>query len=138
MALAPSQGWADADLAADPGLWGFGPYLAAQDYFLDISYAPGAAFTLWSLMFEFSRSRRKAMGGDGGVSWGNLLFTVGLASFLRWAVCFLLGCCGSPMLAVYASIFGAKAFGIGKLFVALISALTTGAAYVWLSRRSAV
>src|SRR5208283_3790556 len=28
--------------------------------------------------------------------------------------CFLIGCCGSPMLAVYLSLFGAKALGLGK------------------------
>ena len=49
--------------------------------------------------------------------------------------CFLIGCCGSPMLAVYLSIFGAKALGVGKPSTALVTLLSTGCGYYWLSRR---
>lgn len=129
------EGWADTGLI-DNGFLGLGPYFQAQDYFLGFSYALGAAFTIWSLMWEFSRSRKRAVESTGRFSWGNVLFTVGLVSFLRWAVCFLLGCCGSPMLAVYAGLFGAKALGIGKPVVALITLLTVSCAYWCIVRRA--
>ena len=127
-------GWANSGIV-DSGSWGLGPYFQAQDYFLGLVYAVGAAFTVWSLLWEYSRSGKRAEQNTGRVSWGNVLFTVGLVSFL-WAVCFLVGCCGSPMLAVYAGLFGARAFGIGKPFVALITLLTVTCAYWCMLRRA--
>lgn len=49
--------------------------------------------------------------------------------------CFLLGCCGSPMLGVYLALFGAKALGAGKPLMAGITLLSTGCGYWCLSRR---
>ena len=51
--------------------------------------------------------------------------------------CFLIGCCGSPMLAVYLSLFGAKALGLGKPFMALVTLVSVGCGYWCLSRRLA-
>ena len=51
-----------------------------------------------------------AVGAFGGVS---------LVTLLAAAGCFLIGCCGSPMLAIYVSLFGSKAAGIGKPLMAL-------------------
>jgi len=49
--------------------------------------------------------------------------------------CFLIGCCGSPMLAVYLSLFGAKALGLGKPLMALVTLVSVSCGYWFLSRR---
>jgi hypothetical protein len=51
--------------------------------------------------------------------------------------CFLIGCCGSPMLAVYLSLFGAKALGLGKPLMALVTLISVSCGYWCLSRRLA-
>lgn len=129
------DGWADTDLV-DNGFWGLGPYLKGQDYCLGFAYALGAGFAVWSLVYEFGRAIRAA-GKGGHLPWRSVLMTVGLATLLRWGVCFLLGCCGSPMLAVYATIFGAKAFHVGKPMMALVTLLSVGCGYWCLSHRFA-
>lgn len=127
-AASPSDGWADSEII-DYGFLGLKPYWEAQDYFLGFSYALGAAFAVWAIG-QFVRSRRTAVavGAAGGVTLVGVLMTAG---------CFLVGCCGSPMLGVYAGIFGAKALGAGKPLMALITLLSVGCGYYCLSRRFA-
>lgn len=122
----PAPGWANAGIVGDTG-WGFGPYLRAQDYFTGFSYALAAAFGIWAVA-QFLHRRRAAMaaGAVGSISLVALLWAGG---------CFLIGCCGSPMLAVYLSIFGAKALGVGKPLMALVTLLSTAGGYYWLSPR---
>lgn len=128
IAAAPADGWADAGIT-DPGFLGLGPYLAAQDYFLGFSYALGAAFATWAGS-QFLRQRRAALAA-GAVG------SIGLVGVLMASGCFLLGCCGSPMLGVYLALFGAKALGAGKPLMAGITLLSTGCGYWCLSRRFA-
>lgn len=122
----PAPGWANASIV-DNSLWGFGPYLRAHDYFTGFSYALGAAFAAWAIA-QFIRQRRAAMaaGAVGSISLVALLMAGG---------CFLIGCCGSPMLAVYLSIFGAKALGVGKPLMAVVTLVSTGWGYYYLSPR---
>lgn len=124
---APADGWADA--VAPAGFLGLGPYLSAGDYYTGFSYALGAAFAVWALG-EFVRSRRAAAaaGALGSVTFVGALMAAG---------CFLVGCCGSPMLAVYLGIFGAKALGAGKPLMAAVTAVSCGCGYWCLSRRLA-
>lgn len=127
IAAMPSAGWADS-LTVD-GFLGLGPYFRAQEYYVGFSYALGAAFTMWAVL-QFMRSRRAdtATGAVGGITLVGLLMAAG---------CFLLGCCGSPMLAVYAGIFGAKALGASKIIMALVTLLSVSCGYWCLSRRLA-
>ena len=81
------DGWADSGLV-DSGFLGLGPYIQAQDYFLGLAYAVGAAFTVWSLLWEFSRSRKRAAEKTGRVSWENVLFHGGIG-FLPLVGCLL-------------------------------------------------
>ncbi len=126
-AAAPPDGWADSDLLSNGSFWGLGPYLQAQDYYTGFSYALGAASAVWA-MAQFVRSRRATMAA-GAVG------SVTLVGVLMAAGCFLVGCCGSPMLAVYASIFGAKALGVGKPLMAVVTLASIGCGYWLLSRR---
>jgi hypothetical protein len=58
-----------------------------------------------------------------------------LVGVLMAGGCFLIGCCGSPMLAVYVSLFGAKALSVGKPLTALVTLVSVGCGYWCLSRR---
>ena len=122
-ASAPS-GWDDLGISANAaGPLGLGAYLHGQDYFLGFSYALGAAFATWALVrLIFFRQGRAAAAGAavGGITFVGVLMAGG---------CFLIGCCGSPMLGVYLSLFGAKALGLGKPLTALITLASVSCGY---------
>ena len=116
--------WADN---FNPSVSFWQDYIASQDYFMSFSYALSASFAVWATApFVYSRRRAAAIGAFGGVS---------LVTFLAAAGCFLIGCCGSPMLPIYISLFGSQAAGVGKPLVALISLLSIGVGYLYVARR---
>jgi hypothetical protein len=118
------KGWADS-FNSSPTFWR--SYLSNQDYFVSFSYALSASFAIWAAArFAYFRRRSAAIGAMGGVSILTLLATAG---------CFLIGCCGSPMLPIYVSLFGSKAAGVGKPLMALISLISIGAGYLYILRR---
>lgn len=80
-------------------------YLLTQDVFMGLSYGLTVSFTLFALITMMQGQKKGIAGLVGGVS---------LTGFLYFAGCFMLGCCGSPMLAVYVTLFGSKAAGLGK------------------------
>jgi len=99
----------------------------SQDYFVSFSYALSASFAVWATArFVYSRRRAAAVGAIGGFS---------LVTLLAAAGCFLIGCCGSPMLPIYVSLFGSKAAGIGKPLMALITLVSISGGYLHLLRR---
>src|ERR1700747_429491 len=115
---APQKDWAD-NFNSPTGFWQ--SYVINQDYFVSFSYALSASFAVWATArFVYSRRRAAAIGGVGGVS---------LAHFLAAGGCFLIGCCGSPMLPLYISLLGSKATGIGKPLMALISLISISGGY---------
>jgi hypothetical protein len=124
---APMEGWANGEVM-DTGFLQLGLYLQGQDYFMGFSYALGAAFAAWAFG-KFLRSRQAAMaaGAAGSVTFVGVLIAAG---------CFMIGCCGSPMLGVYLGIFGAKALGVGKPLMALVSVVSVGVGYWYLSRQT--
>ena len=128
---APS-GWTDFGISANAaGPLGLRAYWRGQDYFVGFSYALAAAFATWAL----SRSiffRRGRAGAAGAAAGG-----VTLVGALMAGGCFLIGCCGSPMLAIYLSLFGAKALGLGKPLMALVTFVSVSCGYWCLSRRPA-
>ncbi len=127
IAATPMKGWANSEIMGS-GFLGLGPYLQGQDYYVGFSYALGAAFAAWAIG-RFLRSRQTAMaaGTVGSITFVGVLMAAG---------CFMIGCCGSPMLAVYLGIFGAKALGIGKPLMALVSLISVDVGYWYLSRRA--
>jgi hypothetical protein len=121
---APQKGWADN---FNPALSFWQSYIISQDYFVSFSYALSASFAVWATArFVHSRRRAAAIGAFGGVS---------LVTFLAAAGCFLIGCCGSPMLPIYISLFGSRAAGIGKPLMALVSLISIGGGYLYVMRR---
>lgn len=127
-AAMPADGWADVGVGQS-GLWGFDYYIQAQDYYMGFSYALGVAFGVWAfLKYLTVRQAAMAAGAAGSVT---------LVGALMAAGCFLIGCCGSPMLGIYAGLFGAKALGVGKPLMAIVTLLSVGFGYWYLSRRLA-
>ena len=121
---APQRDWAD-NFSPSVSFWQ--GYIISQDYFVSFSYALSASFAVWATArFVYSRRRAAAIGALGGVS---------LVTFLAAAGCFLIGCCGSPMLPIYISLFGSQSAGIGKPLMALISLISIGGGYLYVMRR---
>ncbi len=102
-------------------------YLGNQDYFMGLSYGLAAGFTVYSLM-RFTSGQRGGLGGAiGGLTMTGILYFAG---------CFLLGCCGSPMLAVYLSLFGSSYAGFTKPLVLIITMLSIGLSWLWMQRKA--
>ena len=121
---AAQKDWADN---FDPSVSFWQSYIIDQDYCVSFSYALSASFAVWATArFVYSRRRAAAIGAVGGIS---------LVTFLAAAGCFLIGCCGSPMLPIYISLFGSEAAGIGKPLMALISLISIGGGYLYVLRR---
>ena len=131
-AVAAPSGWSDFGMSANAtGPFGLGAYWRGQDYFISFSYALGASFAAWALTRCISlRQARVAAGGAalGGITLVGVLMAGG---------CFLIGCCGSPMLAVYVSLFGSRALGVGKPLTALVTLVSVSCGYWRLARRLA-
>lgn len=102
-------------------------YAERQDYYLGYSYALAGSFTAFALMLTVQQRRRQMGGVIGGLTIMGVLYGAG---------CFLLGCCGSPMLAVYVSLFGALFLGAVKPLVAGITTLSVLLSGVWVTRRA--
>ena len=102
-------------------------YLERQDYLLGLSYALAGAFTIYALL-RFLQNRRSGIGGVvGGVTLTGILYVAG---------CFLLGCCGSPMLAVYLSLFGSSFLGFTKLLTLILTMTSIVIGYFWVEKKS--
>ncbi len=102
-------------------------YIAQQGYLLGFSYALAGAFTTYAF-FNFLQNRK---GGVAGIIGGATL-----AGFLYFAGCFLLGCCGSPMLAVYLALFGSSFLGFTRPLTAIITLISVVIGYFWIARKT--
>ncbi len=101
-------------------------YIETKSYWLGYSYALSLAFAAVAL-----RRYRKAR----YCSKSSLAIVgVTLSGFLALAGCFLAGCCGSPMLVIYLSLFGAWFLPLAKPLVAVITTLSIIGAWWWVTR----
>lgn len=131
--LAIHAGWRLAHLAsasvwADLASYQSGPahtYVASGDVLLGISYGAATALALYGISRTALNRRAGVAGAVGGLSLGGLLAVAG---------CFLVGCCGSPMLAVWASLFGTRALGGGKFVTAGLTLASVAGGWWWLNR----
>lgn len=118
--------WATVD-----GMAGISPirqYLQAHDYWLGLSYALSIAFAAVALRrYREQRASCSPTLAIGGVSLSGVLAVAG---------CFLIGCCGSPMLAVYVSLFGAGFLPIAKVVIFGLTLLCIVAGYLMMNRSS--
>jgi hypothetical protein len=122
----PVRGWAPETVIVDEGLWGFGPYIQARDYFTGYSYALPLAFAAIALRrYRECRQRRICTARNvaiGSVTW---------SGFLAASGCFLLGCCGSPMLGIYLSLFGPSFLPAVKPLIAGVTTVLVAFSYYW-------
>lgn len=102
-------------------------YFGRQDFFLGLSYALTAAFTVYAVTNFFEKRKLGIAGTVGGLT---------LAGVLYFAGCFLTGCCGSPMLAVYLSFFGSSIAGFTKPLTAGLTTMSVILGFVWINRKS--
>ncbi len=101
-------------------------YIETQSYYLGFSYALVLGFA--SVALRRYREERLCTTRNlaiGGISFSGVLAVAG---------CYLLGCCGSPMLAVYLSLFGASFLPMAKPLVAALTALMIGLSWWWMTR----
>jgi hypothetical protein len=117
--------WVVVDSVERSSAWA--RYVERQDFYLGYSYALAAAFTVFAVLFGVHQRRREVGGILGGVTLIGGLYAAG---------CFLIGCCGSPMLVVYLSLFGASFLGVIKPIVAGITTLSIALSGLYIIRRS--
>ena len=102
-------------------------YQANQDYWLGISYALSLAFATYAIIRyreeRLNKARNMAIGG------------VTFMGFLAAAGCFLIGCCGSPMLVIYLNLFGAAFLPFLKPIITLVTVISLTFAFYWMNRR---
>ena len=103
-------------------------YVETQSYWLGLSYGMSIAFAAVALRRyregRFCTARNLAIGG---ITFSGVLSVVG---------CYLLGCCGSPMLAVYLNLFGAAFIPMAKPIMAGVTFLSVMLAWWWMNRKS--
>lgn len=102
-------------------------YLSQQEYFLGLSYALAGGFTVYALLKFLDNRRAGAEGILGGLTLTGILAVGG---------CFLIGCCGSPMLAVYLGLFGASFLGFAKPLILLVTLASVVLGIAWVERRT--
>ena len=102
-------------------------YFEQSNYLLSLSYALAGSFTIFAIM-RFSEHRACSVAGAaGGITLTGLLYVGG---------CFLVGCCGSPMLAVYLSLFGSTFLGFAKPLVLVLTAVSVGIGFFWIEKKT--
>jgi len=105
----------------------FSLYFKQQDYFLGTAYGLAGAFTIYAFT-KFIENRKNGIAG--------VVSGITLTGILYFAGCFLLGCCGSPMLAVYLSLFGSSFLGFTKPFVLALTAISVVVGYLWIEKKT--
>jgi len=129
LGLFPDQDPAQSAWAAlppeGPASW-LPRYIEAGSFWLGYSYALSVAFAAVAL--------RRYLGnrscGAGRFAVGGLTFT----GLLSVAGCYLVGCCGSPMLVVWLNLLGARFLPFAKPLMAGVTTLSILAAWVWMVR----
>ena len=125
----PSQDPAQArweSVSADDASWVAG-YVEKQSYYRGYAYGISAAFA-WVALRRFLEKR---LFGAGKAAFGGAT----LSGMAAAAVCFLSGCCGSPMPGVYLSLFGASFLPWAKPLVAGLTTVMIMGSYWWMVRR---
>lgn len=102
-------------------------YVKGQEYLLGISYALSFAFIAFAFL-KFKENRNYAW----KAALGGGIFTV-----ILWFLCFLFGCCGSPMLIVYLNLLGISGLKFPKLILLLMTMIFVVLGYIWLIKKSA-
>lgn len=105
----------------------FARYTGPGEHWLGLSYALAGSFATFCFG-RILRMRREALTESaGGLTLSGVL----------WAsVCFLTGCCGSPMLPIYLGLFGPKFMSITKPLTFGLTLLSIIVGYAWMLKRA--
>lgn len=102
-------------------------YTGPGEYWLGLSYGLAGAFATWCFA-RIVRLRREAPATNAaGLTLSGVLWA---------AVCFLTGCCGSPMLPIYLGLFGPKFLTVTKPLTFGITLLSIVVGYAWMLKRA--
>ncbi|NIA14517.1 MAG: hypothetical protein GWP08_10590 [Nitrospiraceae bacterium] len=102
-------------------------YFEPGNYWLGLSYGLAGAFVTFALTRAVNMRRQSLGASTGGIALGGLLWV---------SVCFLTGCCGSPMLPIYLGLLGPKFLGVTKPFTFVLTLLSILIGYTVLLRRA--
>lgn len=104
-------------------------YLRGQWYWLAYAYGISGAFASVALRQWWERRQRRA----GGLALGS----TAASGLFAAASCWLMGCCGSPMLGVYLALLGPAFLPFAKPAVAALTTVSIGVGLWWLGRAEA-
>lgn len=102
-------------------------YFTNGDYFLGLAYGMAIGLFIYILVTFFNMRSAGFYGLVGGVSLSGALYGAG---------CFLIGCCGSPMLAVYVAIFGVSFLGFTKPIIFIVTLISVIGGVFYLNRKN--
>ncbi|MFI5251972.1 MAG: hypothetical protein ACHQQQ_06010 [Bacteroidota bacterium] len=123
--------WTSQKLAARwselPGTNYIALYFGRGEYFIGASYALTIGFSVYALMSFLENRKRGVAGIIGGITLTGVLYVAG---------CFLIGCCGSPMLAVYLTLFGSSFLGFAKPLTFILTVASIVVGFMWIRRNS--
>lgn len=111
-----------------PSMWD--RYIQTQSYLLGYTCALGFAFAADALR-RYVELRSIAARNMAAGSFG-------LTALFGGGACFLLGCCGSPTLPVWLTLFGSNALPMAKPIAAGISTVAVAAAFWWSYQKQTV
>lgn len=115
--------WSDAPTLSLADL--FEKYRTDSEYIIGLSIACSFAFAAFVLRRTFLQTRMQLTA---------VASASGFSTFIAVFGCFLVGCCGSPMLAVYAGIFGAALAPFAKWLTLAVTLASIGIGYWWIRR----
>jgi hypothetical protein len=102
-------------------------YVERSEYLIGASYALAIGFSVYALLRFLDRRKTRFAGLVGGITLAGVLYVAG---------CFLLGCCGSPMLAVYLTLFGSSFLGFTKPLTFALTFASIVVGWIWIERKS--
>jgi hypothetical protein len=119
-----SSQWLTITSSAESSWWY--QYVENQNYYIGFSYALSLAFAAVALrrykQQQLCQARSLAIG------------SITLSGFFAVAGCYLLGCCGSPMLAVYLSLLGTSFLPFAKPLIAILTTIFIVSGWWWMNR----
>ncbi len=102
-------------------------YFQRLDFLMGLSCALAVAFTVYAIIQFIALNKNCLEGVVGGATLSGIIYFLG---------CFLVGCCGSPMLIVYAGLFGPAFLRFTKPLIFLFTALSVLIGVCWIKRKA--
>lgn len=105
----------------------FRTYIESQNYLFGYTYGVSLGFAAYAFQ-KYSQSK---CGFARNMAFGGVTFS----GVLAVSVCFLIGCCGSPMFVVWMNLFGAAFLPFSKILIAVLTTVSVLVGWLWMTRR---